>query len=204
MELIVSTRSGGTPKEMPRLGLGSPSTATTSCPRRARWRASAPAMVVLPVPPFPVIAIFIPAPPGLEISLQARRWLESRVRAVVEGSDPKPLRFCHVGVEGNPERGMKTRVIRLLPELIGDDGGRKVPDQGLEPAGGERGPPGRAHYHEDVVGKEVVPLEGGRGSRLEVSDDVPAGISEADQDLLDRHHGSPRDQLLRLQDPAQT
>src|SRR5207302_4982057 len=143
-----------------------------------------PAMVVLPVPPFPVIAIFIPAPPGLEISLQARRWLGSRVRAVVEGSDPKPLRFRHVGVEGNPESGMKTRVIRLLPEPIGDDGGGKVPDQGLEPAGGERGPPGRAHYHEDVVGKGVVLLELGLGPLLEVSYDVPAGFSKVDLELV--------------------
>ncbi len=66
MGRIDSTSSRSTPSEMPRLGLGSASMATTWCPRRARWRASAPDTVLLPEPPLPATAIFTYVPPGRE------------------------------------------------------------------------------------------------------------------------------------------
>jgi hypothetical protein len=62
MGRMSSTVSRATPSEMPRLGLGSASTATTVCPRRARCRASDPAIMLLPDPPFPQMAILIGAP----------------------------------------------------------------------------------------------------------------------------------------------
>src|SRR5215210_8153710 len=47
------------PKATPRLGFGSPSTAVTLCPRRARTRDRVAEIVVLPEPPLPATAIFI-------------------------------------------------------------------------------------------------------------------------------------------------
>src|SRR5262249_6228833 len=52
----------GSPRGTARFGLLSSSRATTCWPRSARTRASVPAMVVLPEPPFPPIAIFIVGP----------------------------------------------------------------------------------------------------------------------------------------------
>src|SRR5262245_59879784 len=49
----------GSPKVTARFGLLSSSRATTRWPRSARTRASVPATVVLPEPPFPPMAIFI-------------------------------------------------------------------------------------------------------------------------------------------------